>query len=73
MQPQQSPGSSNWDYIYNKWYMKTYGFFSIADSSKEIIAICKVNTVMDAIKHFAKIKNLSAEEFVKLYIVTNEV
>lgn len=53
--------------------MKTYGFFSIADSSKEIIAKCNVNTVMDAIKHFARIKNLSAEEFVKLYIVTNEV
>lgn len=53
--------------------MKTYGFFSIADSSRDIIAKCKSNTTIDAIEHFAKIKNLSVVEFVKLYIVTNEV
>jgi hypothetical protein len=53
--------------------MKTYGFFSITDATREIIAKCKANTAVDAIEHFAKIKNLSSVEFVKLYIVTNEV
>jgi hypothetical protein len=53
--------------------MKTYGFYSIADSTREIIAKRKFNTVIDAISHFARMKNLPVEEFVKLYIVTNEV
>lgn len=53
--------------------MKTYGFFSIIDVNREIIAKCKANTARDAIDHFAKIKDLLPIEFVKLYIVTNEV
>ncbi len=53
--------------------MKYYGFYSIADSTREIIAKCKANTPIDAINHFSKIKNLEPVEFVKLYIVTNEV
>jgi hypothetical protein len=53
--------------------MKTYGFFSNVDSSRDIIAKCKSNTLVEAIEYFAKIKNLSVPDFIKLYIVTNEI
>lgn len=53
--------------------MKVYGFFAVNDSSKDIIAKCKLNNLNDAIIHFARIKNLPPEEFIKIYCVTDEI
>jgi len=50
-----------------------FGFYASNDSSKEIIAKCKTSDISEAVQHFAKIKNLEINKFMKLYTVTDEV
>jgi len=50
-----------------------FGFYASNDSSKEIISKCKAFNIYEAAEHFAKIKNLEVNKFMKLYTVTDEV
>ena len=50
-----------------------FGFYASNDSSKEIIAKCKAFDIYEAAEHFAEIKNLHVNEFMKLYTITDEV
>lgn len=52
--------------------MTTYYFFSKTDKEKESISKTKTNGLIEAIEHFAKVKQLSVDKFLQLYEVTNE-
>ena len=52
--------------------MTTYYFFSRTDLKQEPVSKIKTSSINKAIKHFAKIKQLSIESFLQIYEVTNE-
>ncbi len=52
--------------------MTTYYFFSKTDKKKESISKTKTDSLIEAIEHFAKVKQLPIDKFLQLYEVTNE-
>lgn len=49
--------------------MKTYVYYSKADTTKETISSVQANDITSAAKKFAGIKRLSINEFTKLFEV----
>jgi len=53
-----------------EYYYKDYYFYSHLDPSREPISICRAGTLGIATYYFASIKNMSIEEFLKLYSIS---
>lgn len=49
--------------------MILYGFYSSIDPKKEIINKKQFSQYIEALKHFAFIKNLSTSDFLELYTI----
>jgi len=52
--------------------MKRYKFYSKTDSSKESYRTFQASSRIEAVEHFAKMKELSVEKFLKVYDVIEE-
>lgn len=48
----------------------TYFFYSKSDKNKEPINIVEATSIGEALTYFAKVKNMSEDDFCKIYVVS---